>query len=170
MRSKIIGAGAKHTKEQKKSRRAFKLVFVQSSDNSRTALWECFLLQPVALSIRIEEAFVRYKQCANLQGLSVRSVLFNVFQSVIVFLYICDNDTSIVVKLSVGVGLLIEMWKIPKCLNITVSFAALLVSFCLIPLPASPKNMTKKQSGGDQLNCSEQSRQIVGRKNGGIRR
>uniref|UniRef100_F1KWW5 Cleft lip and palate transmembrane protein 1 n=1 Tax=Ascaris suum TaxID=6253 RepID=F1KWW5_ASCSU len=56
----------------------------------------------------------------SLEGLSVRSVLFNVFQSVIVFLYICDNDTSIVVKLSVGVGLLIEMWKIPKCLNITI--------------------------------------------------
>uniref|UniRef100_A0A914RYX4 Cleft lip and palate transmembrane protein 1 n=1 Tax=Parascaris equorum TaxID=6256 RepID=A0A914RYX4_PAREQ len=56
----------------------------------------------------------------SLEGLSVRSVLFNVFQSVIVFLYICDNDTSIVVKLSVGIGLLIEMWKIPKCLNITV--------------------------------------------------
>lgn len=56
----------------------------------------------------------------SLEGLSVRSVLFNVFQSVIVFLYICDNDTSIVVKLSVGVGLLIEMWKIPKCLNISV--------------------------------------------------
>ncbi|VDM37406.1 unnamed protein product [Toxocara canis] len=56
----------------------------------------------------------------SLEGLSVRSVLFNVFQSGIVFLYICDNDTSIVVKLSVGIGLLIEMWKIPKCLNITI--------------------------------------------------
>ncbi|VDK42065.1 unnamed protein product [Anisakis simplex] len=53
-------------------------------------------------------------------GLSVRSVLFNVFQSVIVFLYICDNDTSVVVKFSVGIGLLIELWKIPKCLNITI--------------------------------------------------
>lgn len=56
----------------------------------------------------------------SLEGLSVRSVLFNVFQSVIVFLYICDNDSSFVVKMSIGVGLLIEMWKIPKCLNVEI--------------------------------------------------
>uniref|UniRef100_A0A1I7X2U2 Cleft lip and palate associated transmembrane protein 1 n=1 Tax=Heterorhabditis bacteriophora TaxID=37862 RepID=A0A1I7X2U2_HETBA len=42
----------------------------------------------------------------DLVGLSVRSVLFNIFQklfqSLIVFLYICDNDTNWVVKMSVG--------------------------------------------------------------------
>ncbi|KAI6200944.1 hypothetical protein M3Y96_00788600 [Aphelenchoides besseyi] len=54
----------------------------------------------------------------SLEGLSVRSVLFNVFQSVIVFLYICDNDSSFVIKASIGVGLLIEIWKIPKVLNV----------------------------------------------------
>ena len=30
----------------------------------------------------------------SLEGLSVRTVLFNVFQSAVVFLYICDNDSS----------------------------------------------------------------------------
>ncbi|CAB3400894.1 unnamed protein product [Caenorhabditis bovis] len=56
----------------------------------------------------------------DLVGLSVRSVLFNIFQSLIVFLYICDNDTNFVVKCSVGIGLLIECWKIPKVLNVEV--------------------------------------------------
>jgi hypothetical protein len=55
-----------------------------------------------------------------MEGLSVRSILFNVFQSAIVFLYICDNDSSFIIKCSVGVGLLIEMWKIPKCMNVEV--------------------------------------------------
>lgn len=59
----------------------------------------------------------------DLVGLSVRSVLFNIFQSLIVFLYICDNDTNWVVKMSVGVGLLIECWKIPKVMNIEVDWA-----------------------------------------------
>ncbi|PIO71582.1 cleft lip and palate transmembrane protein 1, partial [Teladorsagia circumcincta] len=54
----------------------------------------------------------------DLVGLSVRSVLFNIFQSLIVFLYICDNDTNWVVKISVGVGFLIECWKLPKVLNL----------------------------------------------------
>ncbi|VDN57738.1 unnamed protein product [Dracunculus medinensis] len=59
----------------------------------------------------------------SLEGLSVRSVLFNVFQSAVVFLYICDNDTSWIIKGSVGIGLLIEIWKIPKCLNINIDRA-----------------------------------------------
>ncbi|KAK5974830.1 Cleft lip and palate transmembrane protein 1, partial [Trichostrongylus colubriformis] len=59
----------------------------------------------------------------DLAGLSVRSVLFNIFQSLIVFLYICDNDTNWVVKISVGVGLLIECWKIPKVVNVEVDYS-----------------------------------------------
>uniref|UniRef100_A0A915DAJ2 Uncharacterized protein n=1 Tax=Ditylenchus dipsaci TaxID=166011 RepID=A0A915DAJ2_9BILA len=62
-----------------------------------------------------------WRERKSLEGLSVRSVLFNVFQSVIVFLYICDNDSSWVIKLSVAFGLLIELWKIPKVLNVQVS-------------------------------------------------
>jgi hypothetical protein len=58
----------------------------------------------------------------DLSGLSVRSVLFNIFQSLIVFLYICDNDTNFVVKMSVGVGLLIECWKIPKVMNVAIDY------------------------------------------------
>lgn len=56
----------------------------------------------------------------SLEGLSVRSVLFNVFQSLVVFLYVCDNDSSWIIKLSIGFGLLIELWKIPKCLNVKI--------------------------------------------------
>ncbi|VDK69041.1 unnamed protein product [Onchocerca ochengi] len=65
----------------------------------------------------------------SLEGLSVRSVLFSVFQSLIVFFYICDNDTSWIIKMSVGVGLLIELWKIPKCVNINVDRTQKLFGF-----------------------------------------
>lgn len=50
----------------------------------------------------------------SLEGLSVRSVFFNVFQSLIVLLYVLDNDTNTVIKLSCFVGLCIEVWKIHK--------------------------------------------------------
>uniref|UniRef100_A0A7I5EEA6 Cleft lip and palate associated transmembrane protein 1 n=1 Tax=Haemonchus contortus TaxID=6289 RepID=A0A7I5EEA6_HAECO len=56
----------------------------------------------------------------NLKGLSVRSVLFNIFQSLVVFLFICDNDTNWIVKTSVGVGFLIECWKLPKVVNFQI--------------------------------------------------
>lgn len=57
----------------------------------------------------------------SLEGLSVRSVFFNVFQSLIVLLYVIDNETNTIVKISIFVGLCIELWKIHKVVNIQVS-------------------------------------------------
>lgn len=45
----------------------------------------------------------------SLEGLSVRSVFFNVFQSFVVLLYILDNETNTVVIISVFVG---ESWEL----------------------------------------------------------
>ena len=57
-----------------------------------------------------------------MEGLSVRSVFFNVFQSVIVCLYVMDNETNFVVRVSVFIGLAIEVWKIFKVLDFKVQF------------------------------------------------
>lgn len=56
----------------------------------------------------------------SLEGLSVRSVFFNLFQSAVVLLYVLDNDTNTLIRISIGIGLLIELWKIPKVVNIKV--------------------------------------------------
>ncbi|OQV13471.1 Cleft lip and palate transmembrane protein 1-like protein [Hypsibius exemplaris] len=58
----------------------------------------------------------------DLEGLSVRSVFLNVVQSVIVLLYVMDNDTNPMVRLSIGVGLAIEIWKVKKVMNINVDW------------------------------------------------
>ena len=57
----------------------------------------------------------------SLEGLSVRSVFFNVFQSVIVLLYVWDNEANTIVIISCFVGLIIEIWKIHKVVDVTVS-------------------------------------------------
>jgi len=57
----------------------------------------------------------------SLEGLSVRSVFFNVFQSVIVLLYVLDNETNTVIKISCFVGLIIEIWKINKVIDVRVN-------------------------------------------------
>ncbi|XP_017797137.1 PREDICTED: cleft lip and palate transmembrane protein 1 homolog [Habropoda laboriosa] len=57
----------------------------------------------------------------SLEGLSVRSVFFNVFQSLIVLLYVTDNDTNTVVLISCVIGLCIEIWKIDKVVDISVN-------------------------------------------------
>lgn len=54
----------------------------------------------------------------TLEGLSVRSVFFNVFQSLVVLLYVLDNETNTLVRISCGIGLAIEIWKINKVVDI----------------------------------------------------
>ena len=65
----------------------------------------------------------------SLEGLSVRSVFFNVFQSLIVLLYVLDNDTNMVVIISCFVALLIEMWKITKVTNVSIDRDNLMFGF-----------------------------------------
>lgn len=56
----------------------------------------------------------------SLEGLSVRSVFFAVFQSLIVLLYVLDNETNFMIRVSCFIGLGIEVWKIQKVVNITL--------------------------------------------------
>ncbi|XP_034949729.1 cleft lip and palate transmembrane protein 1 homolog [Chelonus insularis] len=56
----------------------------------------------------------------SLEGLSVRSVFFNVFQALVVLLYVLDNETNTLVRISCGIGLCIEVWKINKVVDISV--------------------------------------------------
>lgn len=60
----------------------------------------------------------------SLEGLSVRSIIFGVFQSLVVLLYILDNETNFVVQVSVFIGLLIDLWKITKVMDVRVSWRA----------------------------------------------
>lgn len=57
----------------------------------------------------------------SLEGLSVRSVFFGVFQSLIVLLYVLDNETNIMIRLSCFIGLGIEMWKIQKVVDFKIN-------------------------------------------------
>lgn len=53
----------------------------------------------------------------SLEGLSVRSVFFGVFQSFIVLLYVLDNETNFMIRVSCFIGLGIEVWKIQKVVD-----------------------------------------------------
>merc|ERR1719290_516482 len=63
-----------------------------------------------------------WKERKTTEGLSVRTVFFNVFQNVIVVLYVFDNDTNTVIRISCFVGLAIEMWKVTKVQDVSFDF------------------------------------------------
>lgn len=63
-----------------------------------------------------------WKDRKSLEGLSVRSVFFSVFQSLIVLLYVLDNETNFMIRVSCFIGLGIEIWKIQKVVDVTFNF------------------------------------------------
>lgn len=69
-----------------------------------------------------------WKERKSLEGLSVRAVFFNVFQSLVVLLYVLDNDTNTIIRISCFVGLGIEFWKINKVSVISCFILKLLVN------------------------------------------
>lgn len=63
-----------------------------------------------------------WKERKSLEGLSVRSVFFSVFQSLIVLLYVLDNETNFMIRMSCFIGLGIEIWKIQKVVDVTLNY------------------------------------------------
>ena len=59
-----------------------------------------------------------FKNKKSMEGLSLRSMIVNAFFSLVILLYLADNDTSYMVVASNGVGLVIEFWKISKAITI----------------------------------------------------
>lgn len=62
-----------------------------------------------------------WQKTDSMAGLSVRTIFLNTGCQVVIFLYLLDNETSWMILLSSGIGLLIEFWKISKAVQITVS-------------------------------------------------
>ncbi|KAH8786297.1 cleft lip and palate transmembrane protein 1-domain-containing protein [Hyaloscypha sp. PMI_1271] len=67
-----------------------------------------------------------YRNKKNNVGISVRSILGNVFMQAVIFLYLLDNNenTSWMILFSQGMGIFIELWKITTVVNVRVRPAA----------------------------------------------
>lgn len=59
-----------------------------------------------------------WKTRTDLSGVSGRSVLWRAFSQSVVFLYLLDEKTSLLVLVPSGLNTLLEMWKVKKVVNI----------------------------------------------------
>ena len=59
-----------------------------------------------------------FKNKKSMEGMSLRSMIMNSFFSLVILLYLADNETSFMVLASNAVGLVIEIWKISKAITI----------------------------------------------------
>ena len=59
----------------------------------------------------------------SVEGISVRTIFVNAFSQFIILLYLFDNDTSWMILLSSVVGLGIELWKISRAADVTITWS-----------------------------------------------
>ena len=89
-----------------------------------------------------------WKSKSNLEGLSFRTIVLNILFQGIVFLYLLDNDTSWVILISSGTGLLIEIWKVNKAVKIKKSDKW---PFIVFEGRLKPSKLTKKTQKYDEV-------------------
>ncbi|XP_014681163.1 PREDICTED: cleft lip and palate transmembrane protein 1-like protein [Priapulus caudatus] len=67
-----------------------------------------------------------WKSRKSMEGLSTRTVVWRCISQTIVFMYLCDQDTSLLILIPAGIGSVIELWKVKKALKVTITISGFL--------------------------------------------
>lgn len=70
------------------------------------------------LSFKNDVIFWRRKK--SYEGLSTRTTLWRAFSQIVIFMYLLDENTSMLVLVPAGLGMFIELWKCKKILKLEI--------------------------------------------------
>uniref|UniRef100_A0A8C2REP2 Lipid scramblase CLPTM1L n=1 Tax=Capra hircus TaxID=9925 RepID=A0A8C2REP2_CAPHI len=66
-----------------------------------------------------------WKKKKSMIGVSTKAVLWRCFSTVVIFLFLLDEQTSLLVLVPAGIGAAIELWKVKKALKMTITWRGL---------------------------------------------
>ncbi|XP_021203239.2 putative lipid scramblase CLPTM1 [Bombyx mori] len=121
MRDKLSMFSALGAEEQDEDQDTVKELLLDTSPYLLALTISVSILHSICELLAFKNDIQFWNNRQSLEGLSVRSVFFNVFQSTIVLLYVLDNETNVMVRISCFIGLLIEIWKINKVMDVKIN-------------------------------------------------
>uniref|UniRef100_A0A8C5MBW2 Lipid scramblase CLPTM1L n=1 Tax=Leptobrachium leishanense TaxID=445787 RepID=A0A8C5MBW2_9ANUR len=66
-----------------------------------------------------------WKKKKNMVGMSTKAVLWRCFSTVVIFLFLLDEQTSLLVLIPAGIGAIIEVWKVKKAMKMSFQWKGL---------------------------------------------
>ncbi|KAK9812617.1 hypothetical protein WJX72_000698 [[Myrmecia] bisecta] len=128
----------------------FKRVLIEGNPYLLALTFAVSLLHSVFDMLAFKNDIGFWKNKKSVEGLSVRTILINCFCQLVIFLYLLDNETSMVVLGSAGIGTLIEFWKVTKAMDVSIDRTG-----------AFPRLRFKDKAGYDASNTRQHDKQAM---------